>query len=140
MTFQDTNNARQRNGLKVIAWLLLACSFTMGFAIPSVDAAEQACPDFTLQNAGSEQVQLIGCTFDVSNDNNNDSVTLTAPAGLLVGDFLMVQVSTDSSNETLTPPAGWTEVAAGLGGEDISSNVWTRVVTNLTTDIPGTTE
>ncbi|MBT4210982.1 MAG: hypothetical protein HOE18_03905, partial [Porticoccaceae bacterium] len=66
MTFQDTNNAKQRNGLKVIAWLLLACSFTMGFAIPSVDAAEQACPDFTLQNVGTELVELVGCTMDFS--------------------------------------------------------------------------
>lgn len=186
-------NARQRNGLKVIAWWLLACSFTMGFAIPSVDAAEQARPDFTLQSVGTELVELVGCTMDFSDDgdgnSNNgfgngdqeapggsadtnnaenssdgnsgnnqsgggnngggndggnddddgDALTFTAPASLQVGDVLMVHISKAGSDPFDTVPAGWVEIATALDNQAITSNVWTREVTDLLVDVPGVT-
>ena len=154
----------------------------MGFAIPSVDAAEQACPDFALQSVGTELVELVGCTMDFSdeddgdgnngngnddgddpsnpgnsgggnNSNNNgnngnngnndddddDALTFTAPASLQVGDVLMIHISKDGSDPFDTVSAGWVGIAAALDNQAITSNVWTREVTDLLVDVPGVT-
>lgn len=142
MSFLNIKREASSNGLKVIAWLLLACTFATVLSVPTVNAAEAPCPATgvnPIADIGTEQVQLKGCTFDFSDNNGDDSSTFTAPSGLAVGDLLMVHISTDRDNEALNPPVGWTQVAAILGDEDISSNVWTRVVTDLGVDVPGVT-
>ena len=119
----------------------------MGFAIPSVDAAEQARPDFTLQSVGTELVELVGCTMDFSDGsggkkgkgNDGDALTFTAPASLQVGDVLMVHISKAGSDPFDTVPAGWVEIATALDNQAITSNVWTREVTDLLVDVPGVT-
>lgn len=140
MSYQVTKNSSNHPALQFVAWFLLACTLVISVSVPSASAAEAPCPGTgsnPIADIGVEQVQLKSCTFDFSNNNGDDSSTFTAPAGIAIGDLLMVHISTDRNGEVLNPPAGWTEVAARLGGEDISSNVWTRVVTAA--DVPGVT-
>ena len=113
MTFQDTNNARQRNGLKVIAWLLLACIFTMGFAIRSVEAAGPTAitnDDDGGKGKGSDDDDDDDGGNDDDDDgdggNGNDDGLNPMPAWFISNDWISVSnytlISNDSGNVDFT--------------------------------------
>lgn len=70
-------------------------------------------------------------TSSASTDGTTTTVTVTKPVGTQTGDVLIAQVSAaGGTTTTITPPSGWTEVAAPANGTGIRAGAYWKVATD----------
>jgi PKD repeat protein len=65
---------------------------------------------------------------DVYNANTTNA-TVTVPSGVQAGDGLLLTLTLNDPTKTITPPAGWQQVATQTNGIAVST-VWQRVATS----------
>lgn len=72
-----------------------------------------------------------GITFVASANSNRNATThpTVVPAAARVGDVMVLLYAANSTNVTVTPPAGWTQAAANQSTNGVLARVWTKTVT-----------